>query len=392
MSVERTDPVVGQRIARHTFLRLRQPVNTDAYPASRILKPGITYRFPFLFVIPERLLPKSCDHKVTDSHVQQTHTQLPPTFGDSSACGSGLTDIAPDTCQIYYVIRARILKGPPGKNALSKPLVDLSQQVHVVPSIDQEFPRNPSEKVLCHSIQSEKRIKSGLINGSQGRLKVTASQPEPVLLDLKGTSKNMIDTATVVHLQFEPKTDEQPPQLSTLRSKLGIRTFYGCTPWAGHPLDAAQISEKHQDMTLEHVPLSSFRVSAMEWTKHSASNEQAYDQPWTEHCNYSGKVYYTTSITVPIYLPRDRQFVPTFYSCLISRIYTLDLCLSYHTPKTRILRHCLNLKVPLTLNVAAPELGDSSSNISCRKDAVQSCSHDGFGDWKHKKSHLEGWM
>ncbi|PLB53314.1 hypothetical protein P170DRAFT_507982 [Aspergillus steynii IBT 23096] len=398
VSIERTDPVVGQRIARHTFLRLRQPIDPDVYPSCKVLKPSISYRIPFLFILPDRLLPQSCRHKVSDNHVHQTHTQLPATFGDSTACGSGLCDIAPDTCQISYAIRARVLRDPPVKDSHNKPLVDTSREVRVVPGIDQGLIRKAGENGLCHSVQGAKRVNNGLLKGNQGHLTATVCQPDPILLDYTNTSAHTIHSATIVHLRFDPENGEQPPKLSSLRSKLGVRTFYGSTPWTSHPLNvnAAELRGKNQNFILEHIPLSSYSIASMEWTKHVVSNGTTYPHPPTGPSefaepqlqipgSYNGKVYYTTSITVPIYLPKSRQFVSSFYSCFISRIYTLDLCVSYHTPKTRLLKHSLNIKVPLTLKVAVPALLDSSTDVLCGKETIQPCLQQGYGDWEYDK-------
>ena len=38
--------------------------------------------------------------------------------------------------------------------------------------------------------------------------------------------------------------------------------------------------------------------------------------------------FYTTQLLVPISLPKDKVFIPTFHSCLASRIYVLDISLS----------------------------------------------------------------
>lgn len=60
-------------------------------------------------------------------------------------------------------------------------------------------------------------------------------------------------------------------------------------------------------------------------------------------------VYYTTSIVVPITLPKDKAFVPTFHSCLVSRIYTLRLSVSYRTLYASVVDPSVLLKVPVQL-------------------------------------------
>lgn len=370
-------------------------MDPDVYPTSRVLKPNIPYRIPFLFVIPERLLPQSCDHEVSNGHVRQTHTQLPPTFGDSAVSGSSLNNIAHNACDISYAIRARIFREPQGMGSNRKQLADISRELHVVPMTNHGLLCKTSKNSPCHTIQKAKRISHGLMKGKQGRLLATVFQPEPVLLEHTSIRTHTVDTVTMIHLRFDPQRDEQPPQLCNMRSKLGVRAFYGSTPWTRHPTNAEDICEEHHNMTLEHIPLSSFSTASMKWTKHSVSDELAYTHRPTGPSepepllptpgDYNGDVYYTTSINVPIYLPRDRQFISTFYSCLISRAYTLDLSLSYTIPKARLLRHSLNLKVPVSLNVSVPGLWDVSQDVICSKEDIQSCLEQGLGDWEHEK-------
>ncbi|KAE8387119.1 hypothetical protein BDV23DRAFT_195970 [Aspergillus alliaceus] len=367
VSVERTVQVPGQRVAHHTFLRLRQPIEPDAYPKSGFLEPKRSYRFPFIFVIPERLLPQSCDHEQSDVIIRPTHTQLPPTFGSHGPGGSYLNDMAPDTCQISYVIRVRILKESPGDSRPLRPFVDVSRKLRVIPIINRELLRKVNEKGRQHSMRREKPVKCGLIKQNLGQLVVTACPPEPILLDHLGSGTHTTDTAITVHLQFHPKGDEQPPQLKTLQIKLSVLTFHASTPWKSHPLgvDSIDPGEIHQDLAIKEVPLSSYSFASTGWTKQSSSKGPTRSLRLLTKERRLGESliqgnYYTTSITVPITLPKNIHFVSTFHSCFISRIYNLNLCVSYYMPKKSILKSTLTLKVPITLDVAAPFLWDGS--------------------------------
>lgn len=62
-----TSPTNGRTEAFQNFLRLVQPMDGFEYPENRIMQAGKTYKYPFTFVVPERLLPQSCTHpKVGD--------------------------------------------------------------------------------------------------------------------------------------------------------------------------------------------------------------------------------------------------------------------------------------------------------------------------------------
>ena len=93
----------GRTGAYQTFLRLRQPIEDSAYPMPRVLEAGRTYKFPFTFVVPDRLLPHVCSHAKTNAHVERSHTLLPPSLGDPMLANDGkslLNDLAPDMCRI----------------------------------------------------------------------------------------------------------------------------------------------------------------------------------------------------------------------------------------------------------------------------------------------------
>jgi hypothetical protein len=74
-------------------------------------------------------------------------------------------------------------------------------------------------------------------------------------------------------------------------------------------------------------------------------------------------VYYTASVVVPIILPKKKAFVPTFQSCLIARIYSLDLSLSFHPVGKTVLTPTLSLRVPIQIT-SQPKLSESSKSES----------------------------
>ncbi|KAJ5623681.1 hypothetical protein N7490_012286 [Penicillium lividum] len=59
--------------------------------------------------------------------------------------------------------------------------------------------------------------------------------------------------------------------------------------------------------------------------------------------SFAGDTYYTASLVILISLPNSQTFVPTFHSCLVSRTYSLDVSLSYHTPAANVLTPSISL-------------------------------------------------
>ena len=97
--VATTSPSTGRSEAFHTFIRLLQLTDPSALPDPRVLAAGETYRFPFLFVVPDTMLPPSCSHLKQTGFPVDGHLTLPPSLGDPLAASVGkslMDDMAPD--------------------------------------------------------------------------------------------------------------------------------------------------------------------------------------------------------------------------------------------------------------------------------------------------------
>lgn len=101
--------VSGRSQAFHQFLRLSQPGIAAHYPEDRILRAGQEYKIPFVFVIPQQLLPRICGHGVSNSTVRDAHTQLPPSLGDCEG-EKHLDDFAPEMASVRYGVYAKITR------------------------------------------------------------------------------------------------------------------------------------------------------------------------------------------------------------------------------------------------------------------------------------------
>jgi hypothetical protein len=108
-------------------------------------------------------------------------------------------------------------------------------------------------------------------------------------------------------------------------------------------------------------------VASAKWIKHSAMTEcerrdsvqsMSSDDSTGPSTAFSGDTYYTASVVIPISLPNNKTFVPTFHTCLISRTYSLDLSLTYHTPGTNVLTPTISLRLPVQV-ITQPKYADS---------------------------------
>ncbi|KAH3012430.1 hypothetical protein KXW60_009119 [Aspergillus fumigatus] len=362
-SVERA-AYPGRTGAYQTFLKLRQPIDDAAYPTPRILESGRAYQFPFTFVVPDRLLPHVCTHSKINAHVERSHTLLPPTLGDPMLASNGKTlldDMVPEMCQISYMIRVVVNNKPDGESDARKSLASAGKKVRIIPTVDEEPPLNVFEGDDVYCTRKEKDVKRGLMRAKLGRLVVAASQPKPIQLTApQYETKESVGTVATIHLRFDPVGNEAPPRLGSVWSRLRVSTYYAAVPWEDYPsaLSATMWAQVGKSVYTETVPLSTLCVASAQWTKHSASSPvrrsslestSSSESLTGPSASFSRSTYYTASVVVPVSLPASKAFVPTFYSCLISRMYTLDLSISYHTPNANILTPTASLRLPLQL-------------------------------------------
>ncbi|KAI9370856.1 hypothetical protein BJX61DRAFT_513717 [Aspergillus egyptiacus] len=371
VTVER-GTVPGRAGATQTFLRLRQPIDDDSYPTPRVLEPGCTYRFPFTFVVPQRLLPHICSHQKTNAHVERSHTLLIPSLGDRD-------DMSPDGARVTYQIRAEVIQKPVVGSP--KCLKDAQKKIRIVPAIEEEPPLNVLDNDPLYRTRREKDVKRGLMRPRQGRLVAAASQPKPLQLCPGSQSENPVSTAATIHLRFDPVGEEEPPSLGTVWSKLRVATYYAVSAWQDYPNSSmAPVTEMcDQGMYDKTVPLSTLCVAGAQWTKQlsnsvirrdsvqSTSSAESITGPSV--C-FAGNTYYTAALTVPVTLPTGKAFVPTFHSCLISRFHVLELCLSYHTSNMNILTPTISLKLPIQITSAPSKALDSSEREEITQEQV----------------------
>jgi hypothetical protein len=376
-----TAPTTGRTTGRHTFLKVQQPIASDLLPANGIFEAGVTYSVPFTFVVPDRLLPFICSHKVDNESLRREHTQLPPSLGDPSVSGDGHTlmdDLAPDMSKISYGIRARVTKWNATGRLLE--MADKVERIRIVPGKEEAPPMNieGTDSDYEYIMRKEKSVKKGLFKiGKVGRL--TAETTQPRSLRLPHPQKRQIEpisTMATINLRFDPASlDDQPPQLDSIVSKLKVYTFFGAAPYKTTP----EVRRHDNWSTLhgiypESVALSSRALSTVSWVRHgpiergsfsssdlsrrpsafSTTSQSSIPEP---SCAYeAGSPFYTACLPVPIALPtasdssRPKVFVPTFHSCIVSRAYSMELNISFRTPGSSISSSHVILKTPIQIS------------------------------------------
>ena len=377
-----TAPTTGRTTGKHTFLKLLQPLEGDDLPADRILRGGETYKVPFLFNVPDRLLPYVCSHKVDNGEVRKHHTQLPPSLGDPSTSGDGNTlmdDLAPSMSKISYGIRARVTQRLAASNKVVE-IAEKIERIRLVPQRDEEPPVAMSDEAdFC--LRKEKSVKKGLFKiGKVGRITAETVQPKSFRLSHPSKKVNQpITTITTINLRFDPLSPEDmPPSLGNLATKMRIYTFFGAAPYKILPeiFRCDNWSSLH-GVYPESLELSSRNLSTVSWTKHdpssrSSSTSSAEDLsrrpsaystlsaassiPEPSSAYTSNSPFYTAQVLVPVSLPdphtskNPKVFVPSFHSCIVSRTYTLEFNLAYHASTSNVGNAHIVLKTPVQIS------------------------------------------
>ncbi|KAK1139273.1 hypothetical protein N8T08_001119 [Aspergillus melleus] len=281
-------------------------------------------------------------------------------------------DMCPNACQISYLIRVSVTNQSDRPTDPPKTLADVGKKLRIQPTFDEQPPLNIAEDDEYYRFSTVSDVKRGLLREKVGCLEVTASQPGALKLPSPGSSSDAeFSTRTTVALRFTPEGNEKPPQLENLTVKLKACTFFAANYWSNTPTNPHGLVFPPRDEAVytKTVPVLSSSISSVQWSpvsgeKRSSQDSKMSNSP-TESMPATTDTYYTASITAPIVLPRYKTYVPTFHSCLISRVYSLDLKVSFHPLDTHLLSAAsTSLRLPLQICSPYSATGHMGEDIS----------------------------
>ena len=279
--VAAASPTTGRTTGKHTFLRMLQPIPSEPLPENMLAKANTTYTIPFTFVVPDRLLPYTCTHKVEHEEVKKQHLHLPPSMGDPMLSGEGnvlMDDLAPDMSKISYYVRARVGKASPSTGRLTD-IEEKISRIRIAPAHEEEPPLSVAEDNSSYVLRKEKNVRKGVfkIGKKLGRLAAEVAQPKSLRQPaLSSTSRLPVTTMTSVTLRFDPATEqEQPPQMASLSAKLKVYTFFGAAAYRMIPeTSKCDTWSALHGMYPENVNLSCRNIGSVVWTKHDPGNRK----------------------------------------------------------------------------------------------------------------------
>lgn len=301
-------------------MRLNQPADEPLLSEGMVLESGRTYRLPFLFVVPSGLLPQACQHPCEHAEIKCHHLNLPPSLGQEyypKGRNRFSLSLEPDTASIAYVIRFKATEANP-KTDLPICTIDRSHRIYILPTL----PEMPLIIVPGDSTtyQLSKEIVVKELNGEKlGRLTATASQPKAIQLgQIHSQPMQPTPTMLTIDLEFLPANHNQfPPRSKKIRSKLNAVTHFGVEPYEDLPdrIQQRYLYPRHRSFC-RNISLPSRDIASVHWVK------QCSEVDGTASGEKKSAVY-TASISLPIVLPETVVYTPAFFSCLISRTYSL---------------------------------------------------------------------
>ncbi|RBR13268.1 uncharacterized protein FIESC28_08234 [Fusarium coffeatum] len=348
----------GQPSRSHTFLNIQIPMSDETLPSDRILRAGKSYNIPFLFKIPQDLSLHACNHR--SPVVRERHLVPPPSLGSWTK-----NDFTDGSTSIEYVIQARLLLGTEGK------LVDQNVSLKVIPIFPEQPPIDVASLNTQYCLSQTKTIRRNLVGAKEGTLKVSTTQPRPVVLHLGHLQTS--DSELAINLEYAPSSSgSTPPEIRVKGAAIEAITSFWTGPVGYLPDHDETLPSAICPVApwTNSYPLPLRGLGAVKWEKvldfgSQAESERRASEPIPITRNHPSKQSpsYTTAssidipynqpelptykatLTQPFSLPTEKLlFLPTFHSCMVSRSYRIRI-----TFAARAQGSTMSLIVPLQI-------------------------------------------
>lgn len=324
----------------HKFLLLRMPILESALPDDGVLQAGQTYQVPFSFVIPYQLPSAACRNR--NPMIRERHLQLPPTVGSWEH-----DDMAVHTVSITYAVEARgSFKTEKGKSTI----LEKTHPVKVMPFLPEQPPLHIVPGNPRYALSQQKTIRKDILSSKLGFIRASTRQPEPVVItpDKLEPSKCSLN----IDLEFWPNGKKEPPEIYAKSASIKASTYYS----SGH---LSFLPDQHNFPSVMPNPILSFvleetaTVSSPKpiWgltsaatpsppiSRRGSENSDVGEEPprtTSRRGSKSSDIMNTEAprhkATLPVLItlpsPDNKILLPTFYSCLITRTYMLEVILA----------------------------------------------------------------
>lgn len=439
-SKTRTEGYSAPTESSHTFLKLVMPIPESTYPVPRVLESGRTMTVPFHFVLPNFLTLSACQHKVDSEHAREQHLCLPPSMGSWARGNWEKDDLAPHMAEVIYSIKARVWREPEFRGRRPIKIMEAVKSIQVLPAFAEAapltIPEEENRSNILYRMSRSKALRKNILSSKIGTLTVSAQQPRAIALHPDG--RVAASSAAQLDLQFTPlAADAQPPRITSVTAKIIAHTYYSAGPFTSLPntgdflkgglaarrgvystsvnlpsvtLDNAnppvwfthrlsrrdsgygsdcslvdeeqsqQYQQQQQQQQKRQRRKSSF-ANLIRTTRPSSPTSPSTTTTNAANANSSNVIHHSTSIHLPLTLPTAKKtFVPTFHSCIVSRVYTLHVALTVDaTTATKI---SLDLPVQITVVAGAAQMmseeEEREEELPSWAEAVEEAAADEF--------------
>lgn len=315
---------------------MQQCVEVEAFKPYEIVKNGFLYRFPFTFTVPGQLTIHACRHQEQQRPSYNTHLDLPPTMGiyHNGTKDTRLQNVCPENLSIAYAVEVT-LKDEKGILQSKEPWNFASRQISILPLSNTNFPSNILDETFLFQptpyppplYRKHARLESLHIEPLTGN-------PITICFPINPANANMKEVQTTFPLRvgFIPRHRGSLAQLNKMSRRLITYTTLNAIQRSIHGQDKPHLDNHH--IYTSSLPLPSLSMAAH--IKQSTTGAQSSRSE--------------VILQVPVSLPLDVKLVPSFDSCLISRSYALELCLSWGLARS-MGSYSSTLQIPLEIKV-----------------------------------------
>ncbi|KAJ6787675.1 hypothetical protein PWT90_08373 [Aphanocladium album] len=345
----------------HHFLLLDMPLKEmTRLPSDKFLRAGETYAVPFDFVVPESLPIGSCRQRCEHPSVREHHLRLPPSLG---AWGDR-DDACPETSRVQYSVAVSILQ----KTVFSSEPVSVLRcrhEVNVLPVYPEDAPLDVrlGDKKGEYKLTSTKVLRKSLVSRKLGTMTVEAAQPGAVVLSADARDASQVKMS--FSLRFTPverlaanlNTDDllhdatACPSVQSITAKLIAKTYYNTTHMGAFP-DRDRRHELNFGASLYYSDTS--RAKDVQFSS---------TQEWRVLKYADGSSAWALDLDAVLQLPLDQKkiLLPSFYSCILSRTYTLRLNLTVGPGRNNI---TLSLPLQIIVEGGMPTVSQVLSGVA----------------------------
>lgn len=321
-SISSRNDMINLNQYTHVVLLAKYLIPDQTFPNNHIFKKGFRYEFPFSLRIPEQVPDDICHCQLPG------HSYLPQSVGCLFDALQFRGDVSDNFSRVVYYVRARIRNSNENQNSK---IIATGQRPFVFRSTSLgseilHLKNKDGTPFFKPNYSVEKSLIQGLFKRTEiGTMKIQVECPviklPPDFMAEAGSLTELLH----VTLAFTPhSTDQPPPEISNVYFRL-----------ISHLISSREM--------LDHYMIP--KESKVHTCSDTLSNQtMKIGKPvWSLNADHKNQVQFISCTKFPFRFPiNEKTRIPTFYDCLVSRTYELNLTFSF-----KGLNNKLSINTPL---------------------------------------------